>query len=114
MAGKIGHSRRGNLYQEICKFENIMKAFDTVCKNTKNKRKVSNFKTYKCIYVNQIYRILNNKEYKVGKYNVFKIYEPKERIIVSLNMFDKVVNNLITKKNSHYLDIYLLYKYILL
>lgn len=89
--------RKGNLYQEICKFENIMKAFDTVCKNTKNKRKVSNFKTYKCIYVNQIYRILNNKEYKVGKYNVFKIYEPKERIIVSLNMFDKVVNNLVSK-----------------
>ncbi len=56
------------VYQNIKKFENIMKAFDTVCKNTKNKRKVSNFKTYKCIYVNQIYRILNNKEYKVGKY----------------------------------------------
>lgn len=89
--------RKNNLYSEICKFENIMKSFNEVCKNTKNKRRVSNFKSFKCVYVTQIYNMLNNKTYKVGKYNIFKIYEPKERIIVSLNMYDKVINNLVSK-----------------
>jgi len=89
--------RKANLYPEICKFENIMNSFDTVCKNTRNKRRVSNFKAFKCVYVSQIYRMLNSKTYKMGRYNVFKIYEPKERIIVSLNMYDKVVNNLVSK-----------------
>jgi len=89
--------RKGNLYQDICKFENIMKSFDTVCKNTKNKRKVANFKSFKVIYVSQIYKMLKNKTYRVSKYNIFKIYEPKERVIVSLNMYDKVVNNLVSK-----------------
>ncbi len=56
-----------------------------------------NFKSFKAIYVTQIYKMLNNKTYKMGKYNIFKIYEPKERIIVSLNMYDKVVNNLVSK-----------------
>ena len=71
--------------------------FDTVCKNTKNKKRVANFKNHKCIYVTQIYNMLNNRTYIVGKYNMFKIYEPKERIIVSINMYDKVVNNLVSK-----------------
>ena len=45
----------------------------------------------------QIYTVLKEKKYKIGKFNRFKIYEPKEREIVSFNMFDKVVNNLVSK-----------------
>ena len=65
--------RKNNLYQEICKMENIISAFDEVCKNVKNKNKVQNYKQYKCIYISRIYNILNNKTYEVGKYNVFTI-----------------------------------------
>ena len=36
--------RKGNLYQEIYKFENIVNAFNEVCRNTKNKKKVAKFK----------------------------------------------------------------------
>ena len=43
----------------------------------------------------RIYEILKNPEYKVSTYNVFTIYEPKERRIVSQNMQDEVVNNLV-------------------
>ena len=89
--------RKGNLYKEICKIENITKAFEEVCRNTKNKRKVGKFKEFKCVYINQIYRTLNNREYKVGPYTVFKIYEPKERRIVSQNMYDKVINHLVAR-----------------
>jgi len=89
--------RKDNLYVNLYNIENIIKAFNEVCKNTKNKRKVNNYKEYKCIYISRIYNTLKNKEYKVGKYNVFTIYEPKKRRIVSQNMFDKTVNHLVAK-----------------
>ena len=38
--------RKNNLYENICKLENIMLAYDEVCRNTKNKRKVDKFKQY--------------------------------------------------------------------
>ena len=78
--------------------ENINKAYNEVCLHTKNKKKVRNYKENKCIYISRIYNILKNKSYEVGKYNVFKIYEPKERIIVSQNLQDKVINHLISRE----------------
>ena len=89
--------RKKNLYQEICKMENIISAFDEVCKNVKNKNKVQNYKQYKCIYISRIYNILNSKTYEVGKYNVFTIYDPKQRRIVSQNLQDKVINHLVAR-----------------
>lgn len=89
--------RKDNLYNDIYRIENIMKAYDEVCRNTKNKRKVNAFKEYKCIYISRIYNTLKNRTYKVGPYNVFKIYEPKERRIVSQNMFDKTINHLVAR-----------------
>ncbi len=89
--------RKKNLYNDIYKFENILAAFNEVCKNTKNKKKVQNYKEYKCIYVSRIYNVLVNKSYVVGPYNVFTIYEPKERRIVSQNMHDKVINHLVSR-----------------
>jgi len=89
--------RKGNLYQDIYKIENIMSAYDEVCRNTKSKRKVNRFKDFKCIYISRIYNILKNREYKVGPYVHFTIYEPKKREIVSQGMLDKVVNHLVSR-----------------
>ena len=44
------------------------------------------------MYISRIYEILKNREYKVGTYNVFTIYEPKERSIVSWKIFDTTTN----------------------
>ena len=89
--------RKGNLYSEIYKFENIVNAVNEVCRNTKNKRKVENFREYKCTYISRIHNILKSKNYIPGPYNVFTIYEPKKRRIVSQNMQDKVINHLISR-----------------
>ncbi len=89
--------RKGNLYQNIYEFDNIVNAFNEVCKNTKNKRKVAKLKEYKCIYISRIYTILSSKQYKPGSYNVFTIYEPKKRRIVSQNMQDKIINHLVSR-----------------
>ena len=90
--------RKNNLYINICNIENIRKAFDEVCRNTKNKRKVNKYKEYKCIYISRIYNTLINKKYIPGPYHVFTIYEPKKRRIVSQNMFDKTINHLIARQ----------------
>ena len=89
--------RKGNLYENIYKIENIMAAYDEVCRNTKSKRKVNRFKEFKCIYISRIYNILKNREYKVGPYIHFTIYEPKKREIVSQGMIDKIVNHLVSR-----------------
>ena len=53
--------RKSNLYQNIYDFNNILSAFNEVCRNTKNKKKVEYFKEYKCIYISRIYNILKMK-----------------------------------------------------
>lgn len=77
--------------------KNIMAAYDEVCRNTKNKTKVNNYKQYKCIYSSRIHEILVNKKYKPGPFRRFKIYEPKERVICCQTMLDKVVNHLVSR-----------------
>lgn len=89
--------RKDNLYQNICNLDNIMSAYTEVCRNTKNKRKVAHLKQYKCLYISRIYNILKNKSYVPGPTNVFTIYEPKERRIVSQNMQDKIINHLVSR-----------------
>ncbi len=89
--------RKNNLYQNICKIENILAAYNEVCKNTKNQNRVEKYKAHKTIYVANIHRILESKSYLPGKYHVFTIYEPKERRIVSQNMDDKIINHLVAR-----------------
>ena len=89
--------RKSNLYVNTYKMENILSAYNEVCSNTKNKRKVANYKQYKCIYISRIYNTLKNKTYEVGPYNVFTIYEPKERRIVSQSIHDKIINHLVAR-----------------
>ena len=96
--------RIGNLYEQTYKLENILSAFNEVCRNTKNKRRINQFRDFKCIYVYRIYNILKNRKYVVGPYNIFTIYEPKERRIVSQGMQDKIVNHIVSRCILHLFD----------
>lgn len=89
--------RKGNLYNNMCKLENIKSVMHEVCKNTKNKNKVNRFKEFETINTYRIHYTLVNRQYKVGTYHVFIIYEPKKRRIVSQSMFDKVINHLVAR-----------------
>ncbi len=89
--------RYSNLYKDICNFENIEASFKEVKKNTRNDRRVFNMKQYKAYYLSSVYNMLSTNSYKVGSYNKFIIYEPKERMIVSQNIIDKIVNHLVAR-----------------
>ena len=93
--------RIDNLYPDLYKIENIMKVYDEICRNTKNKRKVNRFNEFKCINIIKIYNTLIRREYEVGPYVTFKIMEPKERLIVSQQMSDKLVNHLVSRYILH-------------
>lgn len=88
--------RLNNLYEKICNLENINYVFNSICNKIKNKVKKEHLKEYRCIYVSRIYTLLKNKNYKVSSYNIFTIYEPKKRRIVSLNLQDKIINHLVS------------------
>ena len=60
--------RKGNLYNNMLKIENIISAYNEVCSHTRNKKKVRNYKEYKCIYITRIY-VLNCCEAAMDRIN---------------------------------------------
>ena len=42
--------RKSHLYEATYDFNNIVDAYNEVCRNTKNKRKVEFFREYKCVF----------------------------------------------------------------
>ena len=67
-----------DLYKNIYNMNNILSAFNEVCKNTKNKNRIENFKEYKNIYISRVHKILLEKSYNVGSYNKFIIMSQKK------------------------------------
>lgn len=49
--------RKKDLYKNIYELNNIIKVFNEVCKNTKNKKKVEEYKKFKCANVYHIQKI---------------------------------------------------------
>ena len=89
--------RVGNIYNKITDLDNIIKMSEVVMRNTKNKRKIEKFNQFFSCNVIDIKNILENKNYKISKYNIFLIKEPKYRIIMSQNIKDKIINHLVAK-----------------
>lgn len=86
--------RVGNLYNKIIDIENLRLADE--------KARKGKVKSYGVILHNKnrennilkLHEQLKNKEYKTSKYNVFKIYEPKERDIYQLPYYpDRIVHH---------------------
>lgn len=89
--------RKGNLYKDICNIENIEYVCDKIFKTCKNKEKVYKWESIRDVLVVKIYNDLNNRNYKFGKYHKFIIYEPKKRVIMAMDMYDKLVNHLVSE-----------------
>lgn len=71
---------------------------NTLRKTVKNKDKLIRFEMHKSEYLRYIVDVLNGDKPLVHYYNIFIIFEPKPRLIMSLNMTDKVVNHYFTTK----------------
>lgn len=89
--------RLNNLYNDACKFENIVKMTNKVCIRVKNKEKVNKFENYKAEHIFNIYKRLNENNLNIGKYNIFMITDPKCRIVMAQEIEDKIINHLIAE-----------------
>lgn len=77
--------------EEIFTFENLYEAYKNCRKGKQHKGEVIRFETNLGVNLYAIQKELFTKKYKLGKYKIFKIYEPKERIIEALPFKDRVV-----------------------
>ncbi len=85
--------RISNLYEKICDINNIMDMYKKI--KISNKIRKEKFDDFYSMNVVDIYNKLISKNYIFDKYNIFTIFEPKERIIMSLKIKDKIVNHLV-------------------
>lgn len=90
--------RVNNIYDSILDIRVIQKIYNSRVKvNTKNKLKLEKFENNYVSNMIYIKKILKNKSYMPGKYNIFLIKEPKLRIIMSQNIIDKLINHVVSQ-----------------
>lgn len=88
--------RINNLYQEIISIENLNKADINARKGKLKTYGVKLHDKHREENILKLHQQLKNKEYKTSQYEVFKIYEPKERIIYRLPYYpDRIVHHAI-------------------
>ena len=98
----LNMKRYNNLYNVSIK--DINDVYKEVRSNTKNKYKIYKFEEFYSLNINKIKEVFDNNNYKIGKYNIFLIKEPKYRIIMSQNIFDKLINHIVARKFLFVLD----------
>lgn len=84
---------------------------DEIRKNVKNKKKILEFERNKIEYLIDIKRVLENGKYSGGTYNIFLVYKPKVRVVMSSSIYDKITNHYVARyillpKLSKYLNNY--------
>ncbi len=81
------------MYEQLLSFENMYKAYLLAAKGKRGKPEVANFSTNISQEIWSLIEELQDGTYKIGKYNKFTIYDPKEREIQSLPFRDRVVQH---------------------
>lgn len=84
--------RVNNIYDKAITFEKLKEAYKRTSKAKKNKRDRIEFDMYLEDYIYKLGTKLKNRTYEVGKYTLFKVYEPKERTIYCLKFSDRVIH----------------------
>ena len=79
-----------NIKENICSYENLIKAFKKSKQGIMWKDSVINFNRNKLISCSKLRKTLLDNTYKIDDYVSFTIYEPKKRFIVSTRLKDRV------------------------
>ena len=80
------------------KINDLKQIYDEeIRKNVKNKRKIFAFENNKIEYLIEIKKMLENNLYDGGKYNIFLVYKPKVRVVMSQSIFDKIINHYVAR-----------------
>lgn len=87
--------RSGNLYEQICSEENILLADQKARKGKSNQPGIKLFDTDREGNLTLIRKCLLEQTYQVSEYQIFKIFQGKERIIFKLPYIDRVIQHAI-------------------
>jgi len=82
-----------NLYNQIHDFKNLHLAYLKARRNKRYREEVLNFSIDLEENLIGIQKDLRTKNYRIGRYREFKMYEPKLRIIKALPFRDRVVHH---------------------
>lgn len=85
----------------ITNFENLYKAYRKAKAGKKFNSSCARFQIMSLEGVHLLKEQLENKTYRMARYNEFKIYEPKERVIKSCSFKDKVVQHCLSDEILH-------------
>ena len=97
MKAKIYNMKRiSNLYEQICNPENLKLADESARKGKHKSYGVKLHDKNRDKNINNIHRMLVEKTFKTSQYTIFKIHEPKERVIYRLPYYpDRIVHHAI-------------------
>ena len=87
--------RTGQLWDKICTFDNALDAYFKARRGKRYRHEVLQFEKDREYNLQKIVNQLSTLKYVPGRYNSFKIYEPKERLIMALPFRDRVVQHMI-------------------
>lgn len=80
-------------FEEVYKFEALYRAYRKARQGKRWKEAAAKFEVNLLEALNLLSEMLRTKTYKLSPYNTFKVYEPKERIVMSNSYKDKVVQH---------------------
>lgn len=86
------------LHEKMYSFENANLSFDQAAKCKRFKREVLAFSMDKEDNLLDLCQDIENLTYKQGEYRVFKVWEPKERLIMALPFQDRVAQHMIVNQ----------------
>ena len=79
-----------DIKEKVCEFRSLYKAMNKCKKNVMWKDSVAGYVKNGLVNCYKLRQQLLDEKYKIDKYSVFTIYEPKKREIVSTRMKDRV------------------------
>ncbi len=83
-----------NVYDKVVSPENLYRsAHRTLLKGLRYKENGAGWKLHMEYHINKIHRQLTDFTYRHGKYQVFKVYDPKERTILAASITDRLVHH---------------------
>lgn len=80
-------------FEKVVDFENMYKAYRKAKRGKGFKKSSARFNVAALDGINILIQQLKDKTYTISKYNEFKVYEPKERVIQTTSFKDKVVQH---------------------
>ena len=87
--------RMTGLMKNICTFANALSAYRKAKKCKRFRKEVLEFEFEREENLNRAIYEVKELSYTPGKYKVFKVWEPKERIIMALPFYDRVIQHMI-------------------